>query len=121
MNDLLLILNNTKHNLEDLKYQKEELINNFNNISSIGYLKSKINLETKVEDEKTFFKTKLQKIPILDEKLQITKEDLRVYNSILKIINEERQAQLKTQSDLETLQNSQKIKSLGLKIYEIDK
>ena len=32
-----------------------------------------------------------------------------------------KQAQIKTQSDLDTLQNSQKIKSLDLKIYEIDR
>ena len=51
----------------------------------------------------------------------IIKDDLEVYNSILKIINEEKEAKIKTQVDLETLQNSQKIKSLDLKIYEIDK
>ena len=87
----------------------------------IDYLKSKINLENNINDEKTFFKTKLEKIAMLDERLQITKDDLEVYNSILKIINEEKSAQIKTQSDLDTLQNSQKIKSLDLKIYEIDK
>jgi len=53
--------------------------------------------------------------------LQITKDDLDVYDSILKIINEEKDAQIKTQSDLDTLQNSQKIKSLDIKVYEIDK
>ena len=58
---------------------------------------------------------------LLDERLQITKDDLEVYDSILKIINEEKDAQIKTQSDLDTLQNSQKIKSIDLKIYEIDK
>ena len=218
LDDALLTLNTTKHNLVDLKYQKQELINNFNNISSqdytkfelpifklfnekefmennielkkleadiekkgnysymtmakylpsvnafytyskyhetdnkngldkeneqtfglslnipldtrtfndieskkIDYLKSKLNLENSIDDEKTFFKTKLEKISMLDERLQITKDDLEVYDSILKIINEEKQAQLKTQSDLDTLQNSQKIKSLDLKIYEIDK
>jgi outer membrane protein TolC len=95
----------------------------FNDIQSkrIEYLKSKLNLENSLDDEKTFFKIKLEKIAMLDERLQITKDDLEVYNSILKIINEEKQAQIKTQSDLETLQNSQKIKSLDLKIYEIDK
>ena len=72
-------------------------------------------------DEKTFFKTKLEKLSMLDERLQITKDDLEVYDSILKIINEEKDAQIKTQSDLDTLQNSQKIKSIDLKIYEIDK
>ena len=218
LDNALLTLNTTKHNLVDLKYQKQELINNFNNISSndytkfelptfilfsekeflenninlkrieadvdkkgnysymtmakylpsinayynyskyhdtdnnikldkeneqafgvnvtvpfdsrtfndiqskrIEYLKSKLNLENSLDDEKTFFKIKLEKIAMLDERLQITKDDLEVYNSILKIINEEKQAQIKTQSDLDTLQNSQKIKSLDLKIYEIDK
>ncbi len=218
LDNALLTLNTTKHNLVDLKYQKQELINNFNNISSndytkfelptfilfsekeflenninlkrieadvdkkgnysymtmakylpsinayynyskyhdiddnikltkeneqtfgvnvtvpfdsrtfndvqskrIDYLKSKLNLENSLDDEKTFFKTKLEKIAMLDERLQITKDDLEVYNSILKIINEEKEAQIKTQSDLETLQNSQKIKSLDLKIYEIDR
>lgn len=218
LDDALLTLNTTKHNLVDLKYQKEELINNFNNISSsdytqfelptftifsekeflenninlkkieadidkkgnysfmtmakylpsvnayynyskyhetddnikltkendqtfgvsvtvpfdsrtfndiqskrIDYLKSKLNLENSKSDEKTFFKSKLQKLSMLDERLQITKDDLEVYDSILKTINEEKIAQIKTQSDLDTLQNSQKIKSLDLKIYEIDK
>lgn len=218
LDNALLTLNTTKHNLVDLKYQKQELINNFNNISSndytkfelptfilfsekeflenninlkrieadvdkkgnysymtmakylpsinayynyskyhdiddnikltkeneqtfgvnvtvpfdsrtfndvqskrIDYLKSKLNLENSLDDEKTFFKTKLEKITMLEERLQITKDDLEVYNSILKIINEEKEAQIKTQSDLETLQNSQKIKSLDLKIYEIDR
>lgn len=218
LDNALLTLNTTKHNLVDLKYQKQELINNFNNISSndytkfelptfilfsekeflenninlkrieadvdkkgnysymtmakylpsinayynyskyhdiddnikltkeneqtfgvnvtvpfdsrtfndvqskrIDYLKSKLNLENSLDDEKTFFKTKLEKIAMIEERLQITKDDLEVYNSILKIINEEKEAQIKTQSDLETLQNSQKIKSLDLKIYEIDR
>lgn len=221
LDDALLTLNTTKHNLVDLKYQKQELINNFNNISSqdytkfelpifklfnekefiennielkkleadiekkgnysymtmakylpsinafytyskyhetdnkdksksdlnknnetfglslnipldtrtfndieskkIDYLKSKLNFENSVDDEKTFFKTKLEKLSMLDERLQITKEDLEVYDSILKIINEEKEAQIKTQSDVDTLQNSQKIKSLDLKIYEIEK
>ncbi len=218
LDDALLTLNTTKHNLVDLKYQKQNLINSFNNISSadytkfelpvfkifnekefiennielkkaqadiekkgnysymtmakylpsvnafytyskyhdtdnslkptkendqtfglslnvpldtrtfndieskkIDYLKSKLNFENSLDDEKTFFKTKLEKISMLDERLQITKEDLEVYDSILKIINEEKQAQIKTQSDVDTLQNSQKIKSLDLKIYEIDR
>ena len=95
----------------------------FNDIQSkkIDYLKSKLNLENSKDDEKTFFKTKLDKLSMIDERLQITKDDLDVYDSILKIINEEKDAQIKTQSDLDTLQNSQKIKSLDIKVYEIDK
>jgi len=218
LDDALLTLNSTKHTLVDLKYSKEELINNFNSISSkeytnfelptfklfsqkeylqnnieikkakaditkkgnfsymtkakylpsvnayytyskyhdtdnnaalskendqifglslnipldtrtfndieskkIDYLKSKLELKNTITDEKIFFKTSLDKINMLEERLQITKEDLEVYDSILKIINEEKEAELKTQSDLETLQNSQKIKLIDLKTYEIDK
>ena len=90
----------------------------FNDIQSkkIDYLKSKLNLENSKDDEKTFFKTKLDKLSMIDERLQITKDDLDVYDSILKIINEEKDAQIKTQSDLDTLQNSQKIK-FKIKVY----
>ena len=37
MDNALLTLNTSKHTLIDLKYQKQELINNFNNISSQEY------------------------------------------------------------------------------------
>jgi outer membrane protein TolC len=95
----------------------------FNDIESkkIDYLKSKLELQNKIMDEKTFFKSKLEKISMLQDRIDITKEDLAVYDSILSIIYEEKEAQLKTQSDLDTLQNSQKIKSLDLKTFEIDK
>ena len=218
LDNALLTLNSTKNNLVDLKYQKQELINNFNNIASSGYtnfelpvfiisskeefiknnieikkatadinkkdnfsfmtmakylpsvnayynyskyhetddnkafskentqtfgltvtvpfdsrtfndieskkidyLKSKLDLQNTITDEETFFKTTLDKISMIEERLQITKEDLEVYDSILKIINEEKEAELKTQSDLDTLQNSQKMKSIELRTYQIDK
>ena len=218
LDNALLTLNTSKHTLIDLKYQKQELINNFNNISSqeytnfelpilaltskeefleksieiqkakadivkkgnfasitkskylpsvnvvynyskyhdlddkpnvskeneqtfaltlnipldtrtfndveskkLDYLKAKVELSNKIKDEQTFFKNKLEKINMYDDRIKVTKEDLEIYNSILKIINEEKQAQLKTQSDLDTLENSRNMKFLDLKIYEIDK
>ncbi len=95
----------------------------FNDIESkkLDYLKSKLDLKNKITDEKTFFKSKLEKINMIEDRINITKEDLAVYDSILSIIYEEKEAQLKTQSDLDTLQNSQKIKVLDLKVFEIDK
>ena len=95
----------------------------FNDIESkkIDYLKSKLSLKNKIQDEKTFFQTKLDKIALLDERITITKEDLKLYDSILAILKEEKEAQLKTQNDLDTLQNSQNIKSLDLILYELDK
>lgn len=98
-------------------------IRTFNDIESkkLDYLKSKVDLQNKITDEKTFFKSKLEKINMIEDRINITKEDLNIYDSILSIINEEKEAQLKTQSDLDTLQNSQKIKVIDLKTYEIDK
>ncbi len=95
----------------------------FNDIQSkrIDYLKSKLSLKNKTKDEETFFKTKIDKILMLDERITITNEDLATYKSILNIIEEEKEAQLKTQSDVDTLQNSQKIKYFDLKIYEVEK
>ena len=95
----------------------------FNDIESskIDYLKSKLDLQNKITDEKTFFKSKLEKINMIEDRIHITKEDLAVYDSILSVIYEEKEAQLKTQSDLDTLENSQKIKALDLKIFEIEK
>lgn len=48
----------------------------------IEYLKSKLNLKNKIDDEKSFFKTKLDKLSMLDDRLKITSEDLSLYNSI---------------------------------------
>ncbi|WP_170170163.1 TolC family protein [Malaciobacter pacificus] len=216
LDNALLTLNTTKHTLVDLKYQKENLINNFNSISSkeyinfelpifkmfskeeflknnieikkakadiekkgnysfmtmakylpsvnayynyskyhdtdnqnikensetygltinvpldsrtfndiqskkIDYLKSKLSLETTITDEKNFFKTNLQKLDMIEERIKITNEDIEVYDSILSIIKEEKEAELKTQSDLDTLQNSAKIKKFDKEIYQIDK
>lgn len=95
----------------------------FNDIESkkLDYLKAKVELSNKILDEETFFKNKLEKINMYDDRIDVTKQDLEIYDSILKIINEEKKAQLKTQSDVDTLQNSRNVKFLDLKIYEIDK
>lgn len=95
----------------------------FNDIQSkkIDYLKAKLALKNKTSDEETFFKTKLEKIDTLDKRINITKEDLELYKSILNIIKEEKDAQLKTQSDFDTLNNSKNIKYLDLEIFKIEK
>ena len=87
----------------------------------LEYLKAKLNLNNIVLEQQNFYKSKLSKIDMLDRKKQIAKEDYELYDSLLKIIVEEKNAQLKTQSDVDTLANSQKIKSLEVKIFELQK
>lgn len=98
-------------------------VRTFNDIevSQIDYLTAKLNLKNKILEEKNFYKSKLAKIDTINSKITITKEDYKLYDSLLSIMIEESDAGLKTASDVQTLQNSQKIKALDLKIYKIDK
>lgn len=86
----------------------------------INYLKAKLNLKNKILEEENFYKTKVSKIKMLNQKKKIAKDDYELYNSLLDIIIEEKNAELKTKSDVDTLQNSQKIKSIELKIYKLE-
>lgn len=95
----------------------------FNDIEStrIDYLKAKLDLKNTITEQENYFKSKLSKIKMIDSKINIAKEDYELYNSLLAIIIEEKNAEIKTQSDVDTLANSKKIRELDLKIYELDK
>lgn len=87
----------------------------------LEHLKSKLQLNNTIKEEQNFYETKISKISMLENKKQIAKEDYELYDSLLKIIVEEKNAQLKTQSDVDTLANSQKIKALEVNILELQK
>jgi outer membrane protein TolC len=95
----------------------------FNDMESkkIDYLKSKQELKNKQTQLENYFKTVLNTINMLDEKIEITHDDLKLYESILSIMEEEVEAQIKTQSDYDTLKNSQSIRNLDIEIYKMDK
>ncbi|MGB5917834.1 TolC family protein [Arcobacter sp.] len=95
----------------------------FNDIQSarIDYLKAKLDFDNQVLEQVNYFKSKLSKIKMIDSKIAIAKNDYILYNSLLDVVVEEKEAELKTQSDVDTLLNSKKIRELDLKIYNIDK
>jgi len=95
----------------------------FNEIENqkLNYLKSKTNLKIVEVEEANFYRKKLSKIKNLNNKKEIAKSDFKLYDSLLEIIVQEKEAELKTQSDVDILLNSQKIKSIELKIYELQK
>ena len=90
-------------------------------VEKINYLSSKLNLKNIELEEKNFYKTKLSKLKMLENKRKIALDDYKLYDSLLEVIIEEKNAELKTQSDVDILQNSQKIKSIELKIYELER
>ena len=98
-------------------------IRTFNDIQSnkIEYLKSKLSLKNKISDETATYKSAFEKVSMIEEKISIINEDLKVYDSILEVMMQEKEAQIKTQSDYDTLKNSSEIKKLDVKTYELDK
>jgi len=98
-------------------------IRTFNDIETqrINYLSSKLNLKNQELEEKNFYRTKLSKIKMYDNKKEIAKSDYELYSSLLEVIIQERDAQLKTQSDVDILKNSQEIRSIELNILELQK
>lgn len=95
----------------------------FNEIENqkLNYLKSKLNLKNIELEEQNFYRTTLSRIKTLNEKREIAQDDYKLYDSLLEVIVQEKEAELKTQSDVDILSNSQKIKSIELKIYELEK
>ena len=87
----------------------------------INYLTKKLSLKNTKLEEKNFYRTKLSKLKMLDNKKEIAKNDYELYDSLLEVIIEEKNAEVKTQNDVDVLANSQKIKSIELKIYELEK
>lgn len=98
-------------------------VRTFNDIEStqIDYLKSKLALKNKILEEQNYFRTKIAKINTIEKKIEITKDDYKLYSSLLDTIVQEKNAGLKTKSDVQTLYNSSKVKELELDIFKLEK
>lgn len=91
------------------------------NSAKIDYLQSKITLNNTVKSEQNFLKSKFSKIKMLDRKLQIAKNDVKLYDNLLTQVIELTTIGMKTRSDVETFENSKKIKALDIEIHNLDK
>jgi len=89
--------------------------------SKIEYLQKKSQLEDKKQEELTIFKNSLAKLKSLDKKKEIAKSDVSLYESLLTQIVEQRDVGMKTDSDVQTMENSKNIKAYDIKTLAIDK
>lgn len=98
-------------------------ISTFNDIETqrIIYLTSKLNLKNTELEEKNFYRTKISKLKTLDKKKEIAKSDYELYNSLLEVIVQERNAEIKTQADVDILKNSQRVKDLEIRVLELQR
>jgi len=89
--------------------------------SRIDYLKSRISLNTTILEEENFYKTALSKIQMIESKKSIANEDYSLYTSLLEDITQAAQAGLNSFADVQTLDNSKKIKSFDIQILELER
>lgn len=89
--------------------------------SKIAYLQKKATLEDTRIEQMNDYKSSVAKVDSLKEKLQIAKSDIELYDSLLIQMIEQKNVGMKTDSDVETMENSKKIKELDLKSLEFEK
>ena len=89
--------------------------------SKLDYLRAKVELKNIIIEEQNFFKTKLTKLKMLDAKVDIAKDDFELYNSLLEDLSIAFEAGLSAQADVDIMKNSKRIKSLDIKIFDIEK
>jgi outer membrane protein TolC len=89
--------------------------------SKIEYLQKKATLNDKKREELSKYKNAVAKINSIDNKISIAKDDINLYDSLLTQIQEQLSVGMKTQSDVDTMENSKKIKELDTKSLEVEK
>lgn len=94
-----------------------------NNIASakLQYLKNKTIVDDQKLKEKVLFTNIKLKLNSLDKKIIIAKDDYKLYDSLVKDMIELYNGGLKTKYDLQTMQNSKRIKSIEMQSLKIDK
>jgi outer membrane protein TolC len=97
-------------------------VRTFNDIQSskLEHLKALKSYQIEQKEQENFLKTKLDKLELLDKKVKIAQDDLKLYNSLLTQMKELEEAGIKTKSDVDTMQNSLDIKYLDIKILDIE-
>lgn len=88
--------------------------------NKIAYLQKKLALEDKRKEEISIYKNSLAKITGLNKKIVIAKNNVELYNSLLTQLEEQLSVGMKTISDVQTMENSKKIKALDVKSLKID-
>jgi outer membrane protein TolC len=89
--------------------------------AKIDYLKKKADQIDKQNEQLQDYKSTIAQIEALDKKLIIAKEDIELYDSLLVQMIEQRNVGMKTDSDVQTMENSKNIKALDIKTLDIEK
>jgi len=89
-------------------------------IKRLEYLKSKMQLQDTKRAESENFDLSIKKIKLLEKKIALAKEDLKLYDKLLLSTKDSYKAGEKTVYDVETLENSKETMSIDVKIFKTD-
>lgn len=89
-------------------------------LKRLAYLKSKLELDDVKRSEQKEYKNIVKQIEFLQEKLNLSKEDYKLYDSLVNSSQDLYKAGEKTIYDVDTLKNSQTTMKYDQMIYEVD-
>ncbi len=89
-------------------------------IKRLEYLKSKLQLQDTKRAESENFDLAIAKIKLLEKKVALAKEDLKLYDSLLQSTRDSYRAGEKTIYDVDTLENSKETMGLDIEIFKTD-
>ncbi len=89
-------------------------------IKKLEYLKSKLALQDTKRAEKEEFLSTLQRVKLIEKKIELSKKDLKLYDSLLSSTKELYKAGEKTEYDVKTLENSKKSIAYDIEIFKQD-
>ena len=85
------------------------------------YLRAKIERDDKKREAENLYKAALKRLEVIEKKIELAKEDERLYASLIESTKEKVEAGEMTLFDLHTMENSMSIRKIDIKIYEIEK
>jgi outer membrane protein TolC len=86
----------------------------------LEYLISKEELNDKKRDATIVYNSAILRIKNYEERIILAKEDIKLYNELLKMNKQEYEAGFKTKDDVKSIENSMQIRALDIKSYELN-
>ncbi|WP_457598332.1 TolC family protein [Hydrogenimonas sp.] len=98
-------------------------INAYHTIEStrVDYLAAKVALDDKRREAENSYRSALERLAVIDRKVDLAKEDEALYTSLVESTKEKVEAGEMTLYDLKTMENSRLIRQIDRKIYDIEK
>jgi hypothetical protein len=98
-------------------------INSYHTIEStrLDYLSAKVALQDSRREADNMYEATMKRLKVLDRMIALSKEDEKLYASLVESTKEQVEAGDLTIYDLQTMENSRRIRQLDQRIFELDK